>query len=158
MSKNELLQSGSIDNILKKIEKHFTLAKIYQYPVNIGFLIIEEAPRFLFLIIRVTLYIFIAQSVFKKTGITVADFGIFIAIISFTEKALNEFFHLLRDMLRNFAYVETLWTTFDSLLPIKGYDVGTSFIAKNAPIDIHSISYTYTDTPIFKDFSLTIEK
>lgn len=158
MSKNELLQSGWIENILKKIDAHFTLAKIYQYPVNIGFLIIEEAPRFLFLIIRVALYIFIADAIFQKTGITVADFGIFIAIISFTEKALNEFFHLLRDMLRNFAYVETLWSTFDSLLPIRWYEEGAPFTQKNLPINIHSLSYTYTDTPIFQNFSLTIEK
>ena len=158
MSKNELLQSGWIESILKKIDTHFTLAKIYQYPVNIGFLIIEEAPRFLFLIIRVALYIFIADAIFQKTGITVADFGIFIAIISFTEKALNEFFHLLRDMLRNFAYVETLWSTFDSLLPIRWYEEWAPFTQKNLPINIHALSYTYTDTPIFQNFSLTIEK
>ncbi|GAB0175038.1 MAG: hypothetical protein HHAS10_09170 [Candidatus Altimarinota bacterium] len=159
MSKNELLQSGGIENILRKIDHHFTLAKVYQYPVNVGFLVIEEAPRFLFLVIRVALYIYIAQSIFEKTGVTVADFGIFIAIISFTEKALNEFFHLLRDLLRNFAYIETLWSTFDSLPSIKGYDTGKKFQIKTGEnLSLHSLSYTYTDTPIFQNLSLTIEQ
>ena len=39
--------------------------------------------------------------------------------MAIAEKSLNEFLHLLRDILREFSSISLLWSTFDSLTPIK---------------------------------------
>jgi hypothetical protein len=53
MSKNELLQSGGLPSILGKISSHLQDAKRYQYPVVLGLYVMEDFPRFLFIILRV---------------------------------------------------------------------------------------------------------
>lgn len=158
MSKNELLQSGWLKNILEKIDGYFEKSKEYQYPVNIGFLVIEEFPRFIFLCLRITIYIFIANKIVYSSEMTIADFGIFITIITFMEKSLNEIFHMSRNILRTFSSLEILWSTFDSLTPIKWYDSWKSFKTKKGNIEIKNISYGYNETNVFEDFSLSIEK
>ncbi len=158
MSKNELLQSWWLKNILTKIEKYFSLAKEYQYPVNLWFLVIEEFPRFIFLCLRVSLYIYIGKSIVENSGMTVVDFGIFITIISFMEKSLNEFLHMTRDLLRTFSGIELLWFTFDSLTSIKWYDSGSIFSPQKKDIEINSISYAYNEARVFDNFSLTIKR
>lgn len=40
-------------------------AKKNQEVVNIGFLVIEEFPRFTFLLLRVVIYVFIALKIFR---------------------------------------------------------------------------------------------
>jgi ATP-binding cassette subfamily B protein len=72
------------------------------------------------------------------------------------EKSLNEFLHMLRDILREFSSISLLWSTFDSLTPIKGYDTGSTFTPTPQDIIINSISYGYNEQKVFEDFSLTI--
>ena len=55
----------------------------------------------------------------ENTGSTFGDFAIFITVITFTEKVLSEFLRTIRQITRNFSAVEQLWSTFDSLTPIK---------------------------------------
>lgn len=74
------------------------------------------------------------------------------------EKSLNEFLHLLRDILREFSSISILWSTFDSLTPIHGYDSGSVFRKRFDDIILEKISYGYGDANIFEDFSLTIER
>ena len=74
------------------------------------------------------------------------------------EKSLNEFLHLLRDILREFSSISLLWSTFDSLTPIKGYDSGSTFLQKSKDIEVQNISYGYNETKLFSDFSLIIKR
>ena len=135
MSKNELLQNNWLDNILLKIDTHLNHAKKAQEIVNVGFLVIEEFPRFTFLILRVTIYILIAEKIFQvRWGII--ELSIFVTIMAVAEKSLNEFLHLLRDILREFSSISLLWSTFDSLTPIKGYDSGSTFAKKSKDIEV----------------------
>lgn len=53
MSKNELLQNNGFQNIFSKIQSHLRKARKAQEVVNIGFVVIEEFPRLIFLILRV---------------------------------------------------------------------------------------------------------
>ena len=157
MSKNELLQNNWLDNILLKIDTHLNHAKKAQEIVNVGFLVIEEFPRFTFLILRVTIYILIAEKIFQvRWGII--ELSIFVTIMAVAEKSLNEFLHLLRDILREFSSISLLWSTFDSLTPIKGYDSGSPFLKKSKDIEVQNISYGYNETKLFSDFSLTIKR
>ena len=158
MSKNELLQSGGLSSILGKISSHLQDAKRYQYPVVLGLYIMEDFPRFLFIILRVWLYIYIAQSIMENTGSTFGDFAIFITVITFTEKVLSEFLRTIRQITRNFSAIEQLWSTFDSLTPIKWYSTGLPFSKKSKDIEINSISYGYNESKVFDKFSLTIKR
>ena len=156
MSKNELLQSNGLPNILKKIDKHFIDAKNYQYPVVFWIHLMEEFPRFLFLILRISLYIYIMNSITKWWGSTFSDFAMFITVITFTEKVLNEFLRTIRQVTRSFSSIELLWSTFDSLTPIKGYSTWLPFSPKPIDLQIQNISYGYNETKVFDNFSLHI--
>jgi ABC-type multidrug transport system fused ATPase/permease subunit len=118
----------------------------------------EEFPRLLFLVLRIALYFYIATSILNNTGSTFSDFAIFVTIITFTEKVLNEFLRTIRNITRNFSTVELLWSTFDSLTPIKGYSTGLPFSPQKKDINIDSISYGYNETKVFSGFSLTIKR
>ncbi|NUJ97866.1 ABC transporter ATP-binding protein [Candidatus Gracilibacteria bacterium] len=156
MSKNELLQSGGEKDIIKKIYTHFNKAKIYHDPVALGFLMINEFPTFLFLLVRIGLYLYIGNLIFAGNG-TWSDFSMFVVIISLMERNIVSFLDLMRDILRDFSSVELLWETFENLPPIKGYDVGYTFKPSKDDIRIKNISYAYNKTNIFEDFSLRIE-
>ena len=121
MSKNELLQNNGLETMLRKIDMSFTNAKIYGFPVNIRFLILEDFPRLVFLLLRGGIYIYIANSLIQNTNSSLADFAIFITVITVMEKSLNELFNSIRAFLRHLSGIELLWSTFDSLTPIKGY-------------------------------------
>lgn len=157
MSKNELLQNNGFSNIFAKIQFHLRNARKAQEVVNVGFVVIEEFPRFIFLVLRVSIYAFIINGIFITSG-SIIDIGIFVTIITVAEKSLNEFLHMLRDMLRNFSSISILWETFDTLRPIRGYDVGSTFVPHKKDIEIQNISYGYHDTPVFSDFSLTLKR
>jgi hypothetical protein len=53
MSKNELMQNNAFDTIISKIYKNYDRAINFHHPVNIGFLVIDEIPKFMFLLIRI---------------------------------------------------------------------------------------------------------
>jgi|GEM_PF-1338165 len=65
MSKNELLQNGGGKDIIKKVQAHFEKARIYHQPVVLGFLVLQEAPQFLFLIVRLGIYIYLGNLIFS---------------------------------------------------------------------------------------------
>jgi ABC-type multidrug transport system fused ATPase/permease subunit len=155
MSKNELLQSGGIKNIITKIKNHFEKARSYHRIVLIAFLIIEEIPRFLFLFVRLGIYIYLGNLIFAWIW-SYSDFGIFIMIMTLMEKTITQFLQSTRSILRDFSSVELLWETFEKLPPIKWYDEWKSFVNHEKDIKIKNITYWYNKTLVFEDFSLTI--
>ncbi len=155
MSKNELLQNGGGKDIIKKIQAHFEKARIYHQPVVLGFLVLQEVPQFLFLIVRLSIYIYLGNLIFAWIW-KYSDFAIFIMIMTLMEKTINQFLDMTKDILREFDSIELLWETFEKLPPIKWYDEGKSFVNHNKDINIKNITYWYNKTHIFEDFSLTI--
>lgn len=155
MSKNELLQSGGLSSMLDKIKFHLEKARKYQYPVVIGWNIIEYAPLVILLLVRLGMYVYMANLIFGGQG-SIGDFAIFITIIALMEKNLTSFLHMTRDILREFSSVSILWETFDNLPAIQWYDVWNDFISKKENIKIQNLSYSYGWAPVFKDFSLEI--
>jgi ABC-type multidrug transport system fused ATPase/permease subunit len=156
MSKNELLQSNTFDIIVQKIQRHFEAAKIANHPLNIWFCVLEEFPRFIFLILRIGTYIFIAKKWFLTGQVDMAELTVFVTMIAVMEKAIVDIFHAIRTFLRHLSGIELLWSTFDSLTPIRGYDSGNTFTPHSPDINISHITYGYNETEIFSDFSLQI--
>lgn len=155
MSKNELLQNGGGKDIIKKVQAHFEKARIYHQPVVLGFLVLQEAPQFLFLIVRLGIYIYLGNLIFSGEW-SYSDFAIFLMIMTLLEKAINQFLDMTKDILREFDSIELLWETFEKLPPIKWYDEWKTFVNHKKDIKLKNISYWYNKTPIFENFSLTI--
>jgi ABC-type multidrug transport system fused ATPase/permease subunit len=63
-----------------------------------------------------------------------------------------------RKLTRDGQHIEKLWSTFDSLTPIRGYNSGSPFSLHKKDIEINSISYGYNETKVFDNFSLTIKR
>ncbi len=155
MSKNELMQNNSLKTILSKIKHNYDMSKIYQYPVNIGFTVVDELPRVLFLFIRIGVYIYLSN-IILKTNSSFSDLAIFITIISMTELSMNNFLDIVRMIMREFASVQLLWDTFENLTPIKWFDTWNDYKTKTDKIIINNVTYGYTDKKIFDKFSLEI--
>lgn len=155
MSKNELMQNNGLNWFISKIDKNFEMAKIYQYPVNIWFTVVDEIPRLIFLFIRIGVYFYMSTLIYKQSS-SFSELTIFITIVSLTEIALKNFFDIVRLILRRFASLELLWKTFENLTPIKWFDKWDIFKIKNDKIIIKDINYWYTDKKVFNKFSLEI--
>lgn len=156
MSKNELMQNNWIDNFIWKISKNFEDAKNYQYPVNIWFLVIEEFPKLMFLLIRIWVYIYLSLQVFLNTT-SFSELAIFITILSLAELSMNNFLHMLRNLLRVLSSIELLWSTFENLTPIKWFNEWKEFKMTQDKIILKNITYWYTDKNIFNNFSIEIK-
>lgn len=155
MSKNELMQNNSLNTIISKISNNLDNAIRYQYPVNIWFTTIDELPKVLFLFIRVGVYVYFSHLIYQKNA-SFSDLAVFITIISLTELALNNFFDIVRKILRRFSSLELLWNTFETLTPIKWFDTWKDFEMFWDKIIINNLTYWYTDKKIFNKFSLEI--
>lgn len=155
MSKNELMQNNWLNWFISKIDKNFEMAKIYQYPVNIWFTVVDEIPRLIFLFIRIWVYFYMSYLIYGQSS-SFSELTIFITIVSLTEIALKNFFDIVRLILRRFASLELLWKTFDNLTPIKWFDKWDTFNTKNDKIIIRDINYGYTNKKVFDKFSLEI--
>jgi len=156
MSKNELMQNNWLNNFISKIDNNFEMAKMYQYPVNIWFTVVDEVPRIIFLFIRIGVYFYMSYMIYRQST-SFSELTIFITIVSLTEIALKNFFDIVRLILRRFASLELLWKTFENLTPIKWFDKWDTFNIKNDKIIIKDINYWYTNKKVFDKFSIEIE-
>lgn len=156
MSKNEMLQNHSLFlSFLEKISASIQSARRHHETVQLWFLIIEEFPRFMLLLIRIALYIYIARSIWYGSG-SFTDFAIFITVITVAEKSLNEFLHLTRDGLRLFSYIELLWNTFDTLDTIRWYESGKSFKKYQKDIVLQNVTFAYGKEKILDALNLKL--
>lgn len=156
MSKNELLQNGQTEKESLKMWPQFEKAKVSQYPVAFWFNILEDIPRTIFMVLRIIIYIYLLnQMILQNT--TMTEVGIFVLTMSFMEKNTDALLHVSREILKDFFQVEKLWSTFDKLPKVKGYDTGNIFIPQKENISIENITYKYDDTSVFKNFSLEIQ-
>lgn len=155
MSKNELMQNNWLKTILWKISYNFEMAKIYQNPVTFWFIIVDELPKLLFVIIRIWVYIYLAKLIFLKQS-SFSDLAIFVTILSLMELSMNNFLNLVREILREISSVELLWKTFENLTPIKWFNTWSKFKKNWDKIILKNITYWYTKNNIFNKFSLEI--
>lgn len=156
MSKNELMQNNWLETLISKIRYNYDMARIYQYPLNIWFLVIDEFPKVMMLIIRVWLYVYLANLVYSNSS-SLSELAIFITILTLTELSLNNFLQMFRVILRRISSVEILWSTFDNLTPIKWFETWENFRINSNEILLKNLDYAYTDKKIFSNFSLKIE-
>lgn len=156
MSKNELLQSGQVDIESEKLWPHLEKAKVSQYPVAFWFNILEDIPRFIFMALRIVIYIYLLKQIIEGTG-SMTDVGIFVLTMAFMEKNTDNLLHISREILKDFFQVEKLWTTFDNLPKVKWYHHGKDFEPQEGNIIVDKVTYKYDEVEVFKNFSLDIE-
>lgn len=112
--------------------------------------------RWISFLIRLSVYIFVGKSIFDHTS-TFWTFSTYILIVTMIETAMRTTYDTFRKLTREFDYIEQLWSTFDSLAPIKWYDSGSTFSSSGKNIEIRNVSYGYNETKVFEDFSLSLE-
>ena len=156
MSKNELLQNSGTQKEAMKLWAHFEQAKISQYIVTFWFNALEDIPRFIFIILRISVYVFLLEEV-TKNATTMTEVGIFVLVMAFMEKSIDNLLQLSREILKDFYQVEKLWVTFDNLPRVKWYNKGEIFQPQEWGIIVDNISYSYDEVEVFKNFSLNIK-
>ena len=157
MSKMEYLQTGEFENERKRISNVLEDIKVQNYAIDNsvwGMYIFVRALGFFF---RMVVYIYVGKAIFDGT----ANFWIFstyILIITLLETTLRNLYDTFRRLTRDGQHIIKLWETFDSILPIEGYSTWSPFTPENKNIEIEQVTYGYTESKVFENFSLTIEK
>lgn len=72
------------------------------------------------------------------------------------ESFLIDSVEFYKNFTKNFSDIESFWKTIDDAPMMRGYITGEVFVPCRANIEINNITYTYGDTIVFEDFSLTI--
>lgn len=157
MSKNELLQNNQLPNELDSLWKEFKKAAQAQQIVAFWFNVLEEIPRFLFAILRIWVYLYILKKIIE-TGGSLSELSIFITIMVMMDKSMNDLLQITRNFLKDIGVVEKFWQLFDSLEEIKWYNEWEIFEEKSWNIEVKNITYSYEEKPVFKNFTLSIEK
>lgn len=157
MSKNELLQNNQLPNELDSLWKEFKKAAQAQQIVAFWFNVLEEIPRFLFAILRIWVYLYILRKIIE-TGGSLSELSIFITIMVMMDKSMNDLLQITRNFLKDIGVVEKFWQLFDSLEEIKWYNEWEVFEEKSWNIEVKNITYSYEEKPVFKNFTLSIEK
>ncbi len=157
MSKMEYMQTQELAKEQQRI--YWFLEDIRKHNYNIDNSVggMYVGIRALSFLIRLSVYIFVGKAIFDNTS-TFWTFSTYILIVTMIETAMRTTYDTFRKFTREFDYIEQLWSTFDSLTPIKWYDSGSIFAKKSKDIEIQNILYGYNETKVFSDFSLTIKR
>lgn len=113
--------------------------------------------RFFNFSLRIGVYLMIGGMIFHGTE-SLGTLSVYMLILASIETSIRAFYDSFRQFTREFQSIEKLWSTFDSLTPIHGYHEGSVFMPKNEDILLENINYGYGESPVFEDFSVTIQK
>lgn len=155
MSKNELMQNNGLKTIIDKITSNSKLFLKYHHPVFFGFMVIDEFPKVMFLLVRIGLYVYLSNLILLNKS-SFSELAIFITILSLMELSVNNFLHIFRGILRDISSVELLWSTFENLTPMKWFETWSIYKTITDTIKIKDLTYWYTNKNIFENFSLEI--
>ncbi len=155
MSKSEFLQSNVLDRELSKMSWIANDFYRLNAPLDTGIWWLFLLVRIIGFTLRMIVYIAVGWAIFR-TEQNFAVFGVYIILIWYIETSLRALYDTFRSFTRDIGKVEKLWSTFDSLTPIKWYDSGKVFASKKQDILIDAISYGYGEKNVFEKFSLTI--
>ena len=157
MSKMEYLQNDEFPKEQQRIRKMLEDIEIQNHGIDNSVGGMYIALRTLSVWLRIAVYIFVGKAIFDGSS-NFWIFSTYIMIVTLFETTLRTVYDSFRKLTRDGQHIEKLWSTFDSLTPIRWYDSGSHFTPHKKDIEISSISYGYNETKVFQDFSLTIEQ
>ena len=157
MSKNDILQSGSIEQDLEKVRSLTYEMQHANNGINSALFKIFNLVRFVSSMIRLGFIIFLVHS-FSIGIIPAADVAGILALLIVFESFLFDSTQFYKNFTKDFSDIEKLWRVFDDAPKLRGYHEGASFTLKSQHIEINSITYGYNESRVFSDFSLRIEK
>ncbi len=157
MSKMEYMQNHEFPKELTRIASMLQNIRTQNHHIDNTVWWMYIVVRVLGFLFRLGVYVFVGRAVLEGT----ASFwllSLYIMIVSTIEMTMRTVYDSFRRFTRDGQQIEKLWSTFDSLTPIKWYDSGNTFTPDHKNIEIKNISYGYTESKVFENFSLTIEK
>ncbi|MBP9779011.1 ABC transporter ATP-binding protein [Candidatus Gracilibacteria bacterium] len=155
MSKMEILQNRQSDIRAKELTKIHKEIEDADDNVSHSMFFIFNIPRLSVAIARIGILYFIGYQVFEGT-FTLTDFTLALTILIMFESFLIDSVEFYKNFTKNFSDIESFWKTIDDAPMMRGYITGEVFVPCRANIEINNITYTYGDTIVFEDFSLTI--
>ncbi len=155
MSKMEILQNRQSDIRAKELTKIHKEIEDADDNVSHSMFFIFNIPRLSVAIARIWILYFIGYQVFEWT-FTLTDFTLALTILIMFESFLIDSVEFYKNFTKNFSDIESFWKTIDDAPMMRGYITGEVFVPCRANIEINNITYTYGDTIVFEDFSLTI--
>ncbi len=155
MSKMEYMQNNELKREQHQIYAFLEDMRQQNYLIDNSVWWMYIGVRGISFLIRIVVYIFVWNAIFSHTA-NFWNFSTYILIVTMLETTMRTSYDTFRKFTREFDYIEQLWSTFDSLTPIKWYDSGKVFASKKQDIQIDGISYGYDEKNVFEKFSLTI--
>ena len=150
-SKNEYLQNNKLDDDIREIYKNLDLMQEKQRPVDTWITTLLNIPKFISFCMRLGLYLWVFLYALPSS-----ELAGYIVLITVMESCMNSVSDSYRIISKDFNIIEKLWSTFDSLTPIRGYSEWSTFLTQPQDIIIDDLSYGYSEKKVFQNLSLTI--
>ena len=156
MSKFEILLNGKIAEENKIYSWIIDEMSLYDNKKNFYEHWSFNTPSIMLAIITVSLFLLLWYRFFYQNTIMYADIVLYLWLISTLETGIRDIVALYKSFIQNFQRVEKLWTTFDTIPTIIGYDIGKEFIFQKWDILFDNITLCYEEANVLSDFSLNI--
>lgn len=157
MSKMEILQNRQSDIRAKELTKIHKEIENADDNVSHSMFFIFNIPRLSVAIARIWILYFIGYQVFEWT-FTLTDFTLALTILIMFESFLIDSVEFYKNFTKNFSDIESFWKTLDEAPVMQWYETGEEFIPRRENIEIKEITYKYSDTVVFENFSLTLNQ
>ena len=157
MSKTEILQNNQIDTRVNELKSIYREIEDADDKVSQSLFFIFNIPRLFLAVARIGILYFIGYGVFSG-NFSITDFTLAMTVLIMFETFLLDSVEFYKNFTKDFSDIQSLWDTIDWWPNLVGYSTGKSFTPNTENIILKNISYKYGESPVFRDFSLTIEK
>ena len=155
MSKFEIMvqkrQHDEINKLDKITEDLYTLTRKRSAEIQLLYAI----PETFISVLRIIMFLIVGIGILHHTY-TFSDLVVFSTTLWLMDRVLDLSSSTVKDFFARFSDIEQLWNTFDTIPTVTWYDTGDPFTFQQGNIVLEKITFAYTATPIFHDFSLTI--
>ncbi len=157
MSKTEILQNNQTDTRIKELDTIYKEIASADDKVSYSMFFIFNVPRLFLGIARIGILYFIGYGVFSG-NFSITDFTLAMTVLIMFETFLLDSVEFYKNFTKDFSDIQSLWDTIDDWPNLIWYSTGKFFTPNAENIILKDISYSYGESPVFRDFSLTIEK
>ncbi len=157
MSRNEIIQWSRANEELTKNASLVDEIWMTNIGINNALFFVFNSVRVLTISFRIILFLLIIFTGIR-TSMNPADLAGILALFVVFENFLLDSVEFYKNFSKEFSDIEKIWEIIDTAPVMRWYSTWSPFTPENKNIEIEQVTYGYTESKVFSDFSLTIEK
>ena len=157
MSRNEIIQWSRANEELTKNASLVDEIWMTNIGINNALFFVFNSVRVLTISFRIILFLLIIFTGIR-TSMNPADLAGILALFVVFENFLLDSVEFYKNFSKEFSDIEKIWEIIDTAPVMRWYSTWSPFTPENKNIEIEQVTYGYTESKVFENFSLTIEK